>query len=437
VVLGELDPTEGTGRKLRYRSVNACITNLGALHGRQLITVEDLKHDGSLHAVQQVLVDHHGSQCGFCTPGIVMSLFAHYKSHQENDRTSVAESLGGNLCRCTGYRPIFDAARDLDRRGRKDQFTASEDSTAKRLIKLGRESEAVELTDGERRYVAPRSMQGLCELIEKYPGATLIAGGTDLLPELNQSLDYREVTISTGGVSELLRIEDLGPIIRIGASVNLSDCSPVLAGEYPELKELINRFGSRQIRNQGTLGGHIANGSPVGDLLPFFIVVGAELLLRNKSGIRKIAVQDFLLGDKQTAMGRDEFIESILIPKAKPAYQLRVYKISKRLHDDVSISCAAFYAQIEEGVVRSVKIAFGGLDNVPRRAPACEKALQSKVWCQENVEGAMHALGEDFRPISDFRASAEYRMHVSRNLLQRMFLENQNPTPQTRVTHHV
>jgi xanthine dehydrogenase small subunit len=436
VVLGEIDPTEGTGKKLRYRSINACVTNLGALQGRQLITVEDLKHDGSLHAVQQVLVDHHGSQCGFCTPGIVMSLFAHYKSHQDNNRTTLAESLGGNLCRCTGYRSIFDAARELYPRGRNDQFTASEDSTAGRLIALDREFETVELNEGEKRYLAPRSLHALCELITQYPGATLVAGGTDLLPELNVSLTYPEITISTASVSELLRIEDLGTIIRIGASVNLSDCSPVLAREYPELKALINRFGSRQIRNQATLGGHIANGSPVGDLLPFLVIVGAELVLSSKSGSRKIAVQEFLLGDKQTALRREEVIESVLIPKAKPAYQLRVYKISKRLHDDVSISCAAFYTQIEEGVVRALRIVFGGLDNVPRRASACERALHNEAWCQDNVERAMRALAEDFRPISDFRASAEYRMHVSRNLLQRMFLESQHPTSQTRVTHH-
>jgi len=436
VVLGELDPTEGAGKKLRYRSVNACITSLGALQGRQLITVEDLKHDGSLHTVQQLLVDHHGSQCGFCTPGIVMSLFAHYKSRRDNDRKSVVESLGGNLCRCTGYRPILDAAGDLDRRGRKDQFTASEELTADRLIEFDRESVVAELTDGERHYFAPRSMRDLCELVAEYPHATLIAGGTDLLPEQNQSLVYPEIMISTASVSELLRIEDMGPLIRIGASVNLSDCSGVLAREYPDLNELINRFGSRQIRNQATLGGHIANGSPVGDLLPFLIAVGAELVLRCRGGTRKMAVEGFLLPDKQTALGSEDFIESILLPKARPAYRLRVYKISKRLHDDVSISCAAFYLRIGDGVVRAVRVAYGGLDNVARRAPACEMALQDKVWCQETIEKAMQALAEDFRPISDFRASAEYRMDVSRNLLQRLFLESQNPTNQTRVTHH-
>ena len=435
VVLGEIDPTEGAGKKLRYRSVNACITGLGALQGRQLITVEDLKHDGNLHAVQQILVDHHGSQCGFCTPGIVMSLFAHRKSHQENSRVNVIESLCGNLCRCTGYRPLIQAALDLDSLSRGDQFAEKEDSTAERLIAIDRDSETVELNDGEKRYMAPRSMHDLCELMAEFPSATLIAGGTDLLPELNQSLTRSETMISTAGILELLRVEDLGPIISVGASVNLTDCSRVLLSEYPELEELFSRFGSRQIRNQGTLGGHVAHGSPVGDLLPFLIVVGAELVLRGESGARKMTVQEFLQGGKHIALGVEEFIERILIPKANPDYQLRVYKISKRLHDDVSISCAAFYVQIEDDVVRALRISFGGLDDSPRRAPACERALRDEVWCQKNIERAMRALAEDFVPISDFRASAEYRMQVSRNLLQRMFLESQNPVYHTRVTH--
>jgi xanthine dehydrogenase small subunit len=436
VVLAEVDPADSNGSRLRYRTVNACITNLGALHGRQLITVEDLKHEGKLHPVQQVMVDNHGTQCGFCSPGFIMSLFAHFKSHLPGDRATVMESLGGNLCRCTGYRPILDSAREMDRYPREDQFSAARDATVSQLQTLGQQPCAVELTDGAKRYFAPRSIDELCVLLAEYPGATLIAGGTDLYPALTQSLSEMDVMIAITGVPELRQFSDSGPALEIGAAASLSDLAQPLLRYYSELDEMLKRFGSRQIRNQGTLGGHVANASPVGDLLPFLIAVSANLKLRSGGQVRNLKVEDFFLEHRKTALQQGEFIESVLVPMPTSDSLLRVYKVSKRLYEDISITCAAFRLHLAQGVVSDASIVFGGLDEIPRRARVCEQAMLLKPWCQETIEAAMAALAEDFTPISDFRASAEYRMQASCNLLQRFFLDTPDRTDHIRVTEY-
>lgn len=431
VVLGEVD-----GRKIKYSAINSCIALLGSLHGKQLITVEDLQDGQTLHPVQQAMVDCHGSQCGFCTPGFVMSMFAYRKNNAQPDRDSINEALGGNLCRCTGYRPIIDAAVQMYEAPLEDQFSAREADTVAALNKLNVDKTGVELTGNGKKYFAPDHIKALADLLLQYPHAKLVVGGTDLSLELTQLLHEFEVLIYTGRVKELLQVEDSGDAIEIGAAVSYNDCKDVLTAQYPDLRELIERLGSRQIRNQGSIGGNVGNASPIGDMPPVLIALGAHLVLRQGGATRVIPVADYFVSYKVTAQQPSEFIERIIVPKARPGYLFKAYKISKRLEDDITATLGVFHIKLESGMVTDVRIAFGGMAEIPKRATHCEGALLDRPWTQETIAAAMAALAEDFTPISDFRASADYRMQTSQNLLQRLYLETEAGAGQVRVTRY-
>jgi xanthine dehydrogenase small subunit len=431
VVLGEL-----AGEAIKYSAINACITPVGNLHGKQLITVEDLKNEDRLHPVQQAMVDCHGSQCGFCTPGFVMSMFAYRKSNDQPEHESIIEALGGNLCRCTGYRPIVDAAIQMYEPGSVDQFSSAEAETVTALRGIADAGESVELSGAGKRYYAPSSADELATLLATHPDATLVAGGTDLCLEITQFLREFDTLVYTGRVKELLQVRETEDTIEIGAAVNYSDSKAILCREYPDLQELIERLGSRQIRNQGTLGGNVGNASPIGDMPPALIALNAQLVLRSARGSRTIPVEDYFISYKVTAQQAGEFIESIVVPRAKAGYTFRAYKVSKRLEDDISAVCGVFHINIDNGLVVDASIAFGGMAEIPRRARLCEQALINQPWDQDTVDRAMTALGNDYTPIDDFRASAHYRKEVSQNLLQRLFLETAASPAQVRVTHY-
>jgi xanthine dehydrogenase small subunit len=429
VVLGEL-----ANGSIRYTAINSCITPIGNLHGKQLITVEDLKADGVMHPVQQAMVDCHGSQCGFCTPGFVMSMFAYRKNHAEPDRESIIEALGGNLCRCTGYRPIVDAAVQMYDPALPDQFSIQEQDTVTALTQITSSDTSVHLAGNGKNYHSPASSAELAALLRANPDAKMVAGGTDLSLEITQFLRQFDTLVYTGRVAEMLTIEETPEAIRIGAAVNYSDCKDVLCREYPDLHELIDRLGSRQIRNQGTLGGNVGNASPIGDMPPVLIALNAQLVLRSESGSRTLAVEDYFIRYKVTAQRPGEFIESITIPRAKQGHIFKAYKISKRLEDDISAICAVFYISIKNGLIAYASIAFGGMAEIPKRAEYCEQALLNQPWNQATIANAMTALAKDYSPISDFRATAAYRTHVSQNLLQRLLLETDGT--QARVTQY-
>ncbi|MEH6591894.1 MAG: xanthine dehydrogenase small subunit [Halioglobus sp.] len=431
VVLGE-----AVGDSIQYNSVNACITPIGNIHGKQLITVEHLKTEDGLHPTQQAMVDCHGSQCGFCTPGFVMSLFAYRKHHEAPERESLIEALGGNLCRCTGYRPILDAGVAMYEPMRDDQFTNSEVNTLKQLREIASDNNAVTLESGTRRYYAPSSANELAELLADNPQATMVAGGTDLCLEFTQFLREVDTLVYTGRARELLQITETDDSIEIGAAVSFSQMKETLCKEYPDLHELIDRLGSRQIRNQGTLGGNIANASPIGDMPPVLVALNAQLLLRSSTGSRTLSVEEYFISYKVTALEQGEFIQSIIVPRQKARYSLRAYKISKRLEDDISAVCGVFNIQIDDGRVADVSIAFGGMAEIPKRASNTEVALRGKDWSQDSVNAAITALATDFSPIDDFRASARYRMQCAQNLLQRLFLETQPGAESIRVSHY-
>ena len=427
---------EVVDNQLNYQSINTCIAPLMTLHGKQLITVEDLAEGYRLHPVQQAMVDCHGSQCGFCTPGFVMSIFAHCKNARSNDLEDICESLGGNLCRCTGYRPIIEAVRQLSEQSAKDHFSANEEKTMAALCSISALKTELNLCHRNHRFFAPTAASQLARLIDQYPDARLLAGGTDLYLEVTQQLRPLETQIYVGAVAELRQISTTVSHLEIGAAVTYSELQPRLVAQYPDLKELLDRLGSRQIRNRGTLGGNIGNASPIGDMPPVLIAVGASLILGNADGSREIPTEEYFLGYKKTALAPGEFIQSIRIPLPHPSQFFRTYKISKRIEDDISTTCGAFNVTLDGDTVSRVRIAFGGMAEIPKRASACEAAMMGQRWCQATINSAMAALANDFSPISDFRSSSDYRMQVSQNMLRRLFAEQQHCSGYVRVTQH-
>ncbi|MFT5162057.1 MAG: xanthine dehydrogenase small subunit [Alteromonadaceae bacterium] len=423
------------GDELMYKSINACIAFIGSLHGKQLITVEHLKQGLTLHPVQQALVDKHGSQCGFCTPGFVMSSFALHKNNRNPDREAVVEALAGNLCRCTGYRSIIDAAMTPSPQGEADEFTRSQAQTIEQLKTINL-SRSTELLGEGKAFYAPAHIDELAQLLLDKPKATLVAGGTDLALGVTQNLISIEQLVYLGNVAELHQITQSDTHITIGSAVPYSEFTPLLAKQYPELGEMILRIGSTQIRNIGTLGGNIGNASPIGDMPPALIALGATVTLRKGRKQREIAVEAYFKDYKVTDLAESEFIESVTIAKAQPGQQLKVYKISKRIDDDISAVLAAMFIEIDGKHVKTARLAFGGMAATPKRASACEAALVGQPWQQATIDGAKQALSGDFQPMSDVRASDAYRMKVAQNLIQKCYFELQNRTIETRVTHY-
>ncbi|MEM1188103.1 MAG: xanthine dehydrogenase small subunit [Pseudomonadota bacterium] len=409
---------------LSYAPVNACIATLGSLHGRQLISVEDLAEGGTPHPVQSALIDCHGSQCGFCTPGFVMSLFVFFHSERGPDRESIVEALGGNLCRCTGYRPIIDAAIQALEGSREDAFSQREAATLDRLRALAETAtELTALTQDETRYFRPESREALTTLLDAHEELRIIAGGTDLMLEQTQGLQPLPMLVDLTGVHDLHENETDNSAIHIGAAVSHHEARTTILGDYPELGELIERFGSLQIRSQGTVVGNIANASPIGDWPPVLIALEAELLLESSQGERRMPVDDFFLAYRQTALRSGEYLRRVSVPRRGPQLFLRAYKISKRFEDDISSVCGVFALKLDGERISSARVAFGGMAAVPARARHCEAALLNLDLRQDSLADVASALRQDFAPITDARASATYRSLVAERLLDRLQAE--------------
>lgn len=418
VVLGE-----AVGEGMRYRAANACIMFLPALDGKQLLTIEHLRApDGTLHPVQQAMVEHHGSQCGFCTPGFVMSLFALYHAGKGGERAVANEALAGNLCRCTGYRPILDAARAACAEAPADRFAAAARATAVRLRSLARHQMLAVERDGQR-FLAPRDAAELATTLAMHPDATLLAGGTDVGLWVTKQHRRLETVIAVEHIAELAEIVEQDGVVSIGAGVTYEDAFATLARHWPSLAFLLRRLGSRQIRNRGTIGGNVANASPIGDMPPSLIALAATLVLQSTAGTRRIAVEDFFRGYRQTALHPGEFLARIEIPLPAPGEMFATYKVSKRMEQDISAVCGAFRLLLRDGRVDDIRIAYGGMAAVPKRAVATEQTLVGRPWSRASVAAAMAALDGELSPITDMRASAAYRRLVARNLLLRFWLE--------------
>jgi xanthine dehydrogenase small subunit len=376
------------------------------------------------------MVDCHGSQCGFGTPGFVMSLFALYKTRGEPSRRDIDDALAGNLCRCTGYRPIIAAAEAMyDAPTDKDDWLrqpcGSEQAAGDRVARLKTiaRGDSLALRHGDHAFFAPRTSEELAALLAEHPDATILAGGTDI--GLWVTKQHRELAtlIYTGEVAELGDIGVSDTHIEIGAAVTLSEAMPVILGHYPLLDELLRRFASPPIRNAATLGGNVANGSPIGDSMPALMAAGASLVLRSSGGSREIDLDDFYHGYQVNDLRQGEFVEHIRIPLPVDNVRLYSYKLSKRFDQDISAVCAAYRIELDDDRVKSIRIACGGLAETVRRAMHCEEALQGQVWNEATVERGMAAFARDFEPITDMRASAGYRLRGGQNLLRRLYLE--------------
>ena len=417
VVLGEV-----VNGKLRYRSVNSCLTFVSALHGKQLITVEDLKNGQDLHPVQQAMVDFHGSQCGFCTPGFIMSMFALAKTKANASQEDIMEAMAGNLCRCTGYRPIIDAAKSLSKNpSLKDQFTEHEQDTIAKLEAIA--TPEIAYSFDNKVAFSPTNSDELSQILLAHPDAHILAGGTDLALQVTQFNRELEKIIYIGNVTDIKTINETDSHIEIGANVSLTDAYSTLSSYFPSFGQLLHRFASLQVRNQATLGGNIANASPIGDAPPLLIALNASIVLRRGQDIREMQLEDYFVNYKVTKQQAAEFVQTIRIPKPEKNERFEAYKVSKRIDDDISAVCGAFNLTLENEVVRDIKVAFGGMAAIPARAKNCEKALLNKAFSQETIQQAMQALADDFQPISDFRASKEYRSEIAANLLYRFYTE--------------
>jgi xanthine dehydrogenase small subunit len=426
VVLREPDGNGG----IRSRAVNSCIQFLPSLHGRQILTVEDLKaDDGTLHPVQQAMVDLHGSQCGYCTPGFVMQLYSGMEEKALTDRQAVKDWLAGNLCRCTGYGPIIDAGMTVGENG----AAAATEVTAADLSALD-EGGMLHVAHAGQEWFSPRTVAELADVYAANPDAVLVGGATDVGLWVTKQHRRLATLIDLTRIPELRQIRETEAGLVIGAGVSLRAATQALAELHPDLGELLRRFASVQIRNSGTVGGNIANGSPIGDLPPALIALGAELRLRKGNVVREIPLEIFFIeyGKQDRAPG--EFVEAVLVPRLAERARFACYKLSKRFDQDISAVMAAFRIDMRDGRVGDARLAFGGMAGTPKRAERAEAALNGSRFDQAALDRACEALAEDFTPLTDMRASAAYRMLAAQNLLRRFWLEiRTEERPDTRV----
>jgi xanthine dehydrogenase small subunit len=431
VVLGEAD-----GDKIKFSAINSCIRFAHSIDGLALWTVEDLAADplieresgaAGLHPAQEAMVQCHGSQCGFCTPGFVMSLFSTYENHvchgEPVTRELAQEELSGNLCRCTGYRPILDAAQQMAALPKAAVNQPKLLQKLKLLKSTGRGLVA-DLSKNPA-YLSPKSLKALLAARAAHPTAQIVAGCTDVgLWVTKMHMQFAQV-LDVTQVAELRRIEHYPHHIAIGAAVTLTDAYAALVADRPQLKNFANRFAGLPVRNSGTLGGNVANGSPIGDSMPLLIALGANVVLMSVRGHREMPLEALYTGYRKNVMAPDEVLAWIKVPKATASETMKIYKISKRYDDDISAVCLALNLHIAGGVVKKASIGAGGVAATPARAVKTEAALTGKPWTLATVQAAIATLRAEFQPISDMRASAAYRSTVLGNLLQRYWLESQ------------
>lgn len=418
---------QGAEGQLHYRAVNSCIRLAHSVHGQALWTAADIAGaDGTLHPAQRAMVECHGSQCGFCTPGFVMSLFTLHRQRAGAavTRDEAVHALSGNLCRCTGYRPILDAAQTMHHWPE----SALDEADLLQKMQLLAQSAVAPVADlAENFYLQPRTLAELLALRAAHPGALLAAGTTDVGLWLTKQLQCRTQIIDVTRVAELRRLDRTADAWIVGAAVPLTDAFAALAAERPALEAFFDRFAGLPVRESGTLGGNVANGSPIGDSMPLLIALGATLILASTRGERMLAVEDFYLAYRKTALAPDEVLTAITVPHPTPQEWLRVDKVSKRFEDDISAVCLAVALQVDGGVIRSARIGAGGVAAVPARATKTEAACAGQNWAEATLEQAAQVLMDEFQPLSDMRASAAYRRTLLGQLLRRGWHTSAHP----------
>jgi len=412
---------------LAYESVNTCIRFVGSLDATHVVTVEHLSRpDGGLSPVQQAMVDHHGSQCGFCTPGFIASLHGLWLADPSPSDPDIERALQGNLCRCTGYEPIIKAARKAAQSepdANNDRLFAARDWTIETLNGM-KDGARVEISHPKGQTFVPSTTDDLSTLYEAHTDATIVAGATDVGLWVTKQMRRISPVIHIGQISDLQTVDFGETGLRLGAGVSYSAAREAIRELVPEIGELWDRIGGEQVRNMGTVGGNIANGSPIGDTPPPLIALGAELTLRKGETRRTILLEDFFIAYGKQDRQEGEFVESVFIPALPDDAHFAVYKISKRRDEDISALCGAFMLALDDdNNVATARIAFGGMAATPKRATSVENCLLGNNWSWSAVQKAQPEFATDFQPLSDWRASSDYRMLTAQNLLTRFFLE--------------
>jgi len=426
VVLGELD----AGDRIRYKSVDSCLVFLPMLHGKQLITVENLRDtSGALHPVQEAMVNTDGSQCGFCTPGFIMSLFSLYKNSDHPAREAIDDALTGNLCRCTGYRPIIRAAADACVHKGLDHFTADEHRITGLLKSIS--GEPVRIQTEHQLYLRPVTLAEALSLKHQHPRATVICGATDIALRVTKNHELLKEIIDLSDVPELRTVSQAAsPMttgVTIGAAVPMSEILTFIAPRYPALQSMLAVFGSLQIRNLATLGGNLGTASPIGDTLPVLMAYDARVGLESLNGRREIPIRKFITGYRKTVRKPDELITAVILPELPEGVVVKSYKVSKRKDLDISTVSGAFRLEVDQRhTVRSFVAVYGGMADHVKRAEAVAEFLVGKRWERDAIEQALPLVDRSFSPISDARSGAEMRRVAARNLLMKFWWETTN-----------
>jgi xanthine dehydrogenase small subunit len=391
------------------------------LQGKQLILVEDLiSKDGLLHPVQKAMVNYHGSQCGFCTPGFVMSLFSMFKKYSKFEDNVIKDSIAGNLCRCTGYQPIIKAAKSLKDKNKIDHFTKNKKKTINLLKKINNKS--IVIYNKGKRYFAPQYVQELKKILKKNIDTNFLSGGTDLSLSVTKERKDISSIIYMNSISELNYIKNNNKYIEVGASTPLIELESYIKKYYPDFTKILKRYGSPQIRNVATVAGNIATASPIGDCLPLLLSLNAKVVLQDLKKTKILFLDNFFTSYRKTKLKKGQFIHSIRIPLFENNI-FKAYKVSKRFDDDISSVCAAFNLEIVKNKIQNVRIAYGGMAAIPKRAIHCEKVLLNSLITEEIIHKAKKALEKDFKPISDMRAGKLYRMEIAKNLIEKCCVE--------------
>ncbi len=420
---------------LIYESVNSCIRFTGSLDGCHVVTIEALAgSDGTLHPVQQAMVDFHGSQCGFCTPGFVMSLYGLWMQNPDPSVFDIEKALQGNLCRCTGYESIIRAAKAASGSDRKSDRLYAERSHIKKQLLALNDGKRVVVGEGKEKLIVPANAADFADVLAENPKATIVAGSTDVGLWVTKFMRDITPVVFIGNLSELQGISEEKDKLVIGAGVTYTQAFAYVTKNFPQLTELWDRIGGEQVRNMGTIGGNVANGSPIGDTPPAFIALDAKVVLRKGTVRRSVPIENFFVAYGKQDREPGDFVESIEIPYLATGGHLACYKVTKRLDEDITAVCAAFRLFLDgEGKVKELRAAFGGMAATPKRASHVEAALTGKIWNQNNVDAAIAEFAKDFKPLTDMRASAEYRLLVTGNLLKRFLLETTNAQGQLRL----
>lgn len=407
----------GLDGRCAWRAVNSCLVLLPMVQGKHVVTVEALRGaDGAWHPAQEALAKALGSQCGYCTPGVVMSMFeATYRTDLDAP-WKLDDQLCGNLCRCTGYRPIRAAARQVAGSCPKDRFVPN-----------APESMALRYEVRGQRFVTPVTFDELFEELEKHPDARMVAGGTDLSLEITKRFTAPPRLISLEGLAPLRALEESPAGFRLGAGVSIAELEAWSEARLPSVHRMVRYFGARQIKHRGTVGGNLCTASPIGDLAPALLSLGASAVIRGRTGERTLPLEDFFVGYRKTALAPGEILAAVQVPRVPAAARAVSYKVSKRRELDISTVSAGLYVETDgQGVVKRARLAFGGMAATPKRAAAAEAALEGQPWTEASVERAARALAKDFTPLSDHRGSKEYRALVAANLVRGFFHETQD-----------